>query len=40
MPRDFSRFVGKIYEAKLAPEAWPECLESLSGALGLPAPHA
>jgi hypothetical protein len=35
MPRDFSRFVGKISEAKLAPEAWPECLESLTGALGV-----
>jgi hypothetical protein len=35
MPRDFSRFVGKISEAKFAPEAWPESLESLTGALGV-----
>ena len=35
MPPDFSRLVGKISEAGFAPEAWPEFLESLTGALGV-----
>ena len=35
MRPDFSRLVGKISEAGFAPEAWPEFLESLTGALGV-----
>src|ERR1700761_3032016 len=35
MLHDLSRLVGKISDAELAAEAWPECLKSLTGALGV-----